>query len=241
MTVKRDFKRRVRQRQARTGESYVTARRRLLASRPGGAAGDGDGDDTDPGKAAAVADDAFEVRDLVRVIDGPFAGFAGVIEGLVEPDRLAVVLTMRGRSVAVELATGQVEPVPAEAGPTTAPISVVEMLDVSDEARRCGLVCRVVMFPSLAARVAPARLLVRLRELLVATHGDPAIERLSSLALTGEAVGAGRRLGHDEQLDAGAQRLQPILECTDRRAGRSARASSAARATSRPASAPECA
>lgn len=33
MTAKRNFKRRVRERQARTGESYVTARRRLLAAR----------------------------------------------------------------------------------------------------------------------------------------------------------------------------------------------------------------
>jgi hypothetical protein len=33
MTAKRDLKRRVRQRQARTGESYVTARRRVLAAR----------------------------------------------------------------------------------------------------------------------------------------------------------------------------------------------------------------
>jgi hypothetical protein len=33
MTAKRDFKRRVRERQARTGEHYTTARRRMLASR----------------------------------------------------------------------------------------------------------------------------------------------------------------------------------------------------------------
>src|SRR5436190_20117112 len=39
MTAKRDFKRRVRQRQARTGESYVTARRLTIASRPANDAG----------------------------------------------------------------------------------------------------------------------------------------------------------------------------------------------------------
>src|SRR5688572_29621963 len=47
MTAKRDLKRRVRQRQARTGESYVTARRRVLAAR-----GEQSGqDDTQPGEA----------------------------------------------------------------------------------------------------------------------------------------------------------------------------------------------
>jgi len=35
MTAKRDLKRRVRERQARTGETYVTARRRVLAARDG--------------------------------------------------------------------------------------------------------------------------------------------------------------------------------------------------------------
>src|SRR5262245_42299735 len=42
MTKKRDLKRRVRERQQQTGESYVTARRHVLAARP---ATDGDGDD----------------------------------------------------------------------------------------------------------------------------------------------------------------------------------------------------
>src|SRR5687767_13080550 len=34
MTAKRDLKRRVRERQAKTGESYVTARRRVMAKAP---------------------------------------------------------------------------------------------------------------------------------------------------------------------------------------------------------------
>src|SRR4051812_50146392 len=61
MTVKRDFKRRVRQRQARTGESYVTARRHMVASRPEDpAAGHGadDGNDEAHTGAAGATDTA---------------------------------------------------------------------------------------------------------------------------------------------------------------------------------------
>ncbi len=43
MTVKRDLKRRVRLRQARTGESYVTARRHVVATRAASADADASG------------------------------------------------------------------------------------------------------------------------------------------------------------------------------------------------------
>lgn len=108
MTAKRNFKRRVRQRQVRTGESYVTARRHMLASRP-----DTDGD-----------------------------------------------------------------------RPST-PVSVIELVDVSDHARRAGLVCSVAMFPDLAGRVAPARVLDRLSTVLLAMNDDPAAATLVDLALAG--------------------------------------------------------
>lgn len=144
MTVKRDFKRRVRQRQARTGESYVTARRHLLAARPAAAS------------EAAGEDDA----------DEPLTATGGGAGGGGRP------------------------------GARDPAISVVEVLDVTDEARRIGLSCRVVMFPSLVQRIPPARVLERLRVLLIATAGDPAIARLSRLAL-GQQPGPRRRTMFD--------------------------------------------
>jgi len=127
MTVKRNFKRRVRERQARTGESYVTARRHLLTSRP----------------ALAPEDDEAD---------------------------------------------------PEDGDPPARGISVVELIDVSAEARRVGLACRVLMFPSLVERFGPGRVLGRLHDLLVTTAGDPAIARLTRLALDG-VVPEPRRAG----------------------------------------------
>jgi hypothetical protein len=148
MTVKRDFKRRVRQRQARTGESYVTARRHMLASRPGGAAAgeraeDGDGEaHTDAAASTATASPQPAIDEVRR------------------SDRAA--------------------------GDGSGGLSVVELVDVSEEARRAGLVCRVLMYPPLPERIAPARTLTRLREVLIAMVGDPATAVLSALALAGQ-------------------------------------------------------
>jgi hypothetical protein len=63
MTAKRDLKRRVRQRQARTGESYVTARRRVLAAREARAAGEGAKRD-EPTEPEATGE-AAEVRETI--------------------------------------------------------------------------------------------------------------------------------------------------------------------------------
>jgi hypothetical protein len=111
MTAKRNFKRRVRDRQLRTGERYTTARRRILAER-------------------------------AEAAPGPEPGSAPV------PDTVAA-------------------PVPV-------PVLVIELLDVTDEAARPGLRCRVAMFrrwPS--ERVTAASVLTRLRDVLVGTAGDP--------------------------------------------------------------------
>src|ERR1044071_4062074 len=148
MTVKRDFKRRVRQRQARTGESYVTARRHLMASRPAAAA---DADEPDypeatlPGPVAGPVDDAG---------GGEGGTGGGGTRGGGGRDRFPG-------------------------------ISVVELVDVNDVAKQFGLVCRVLMYPSLVERLTPARVLGKLREVLLATVGDPDLERLTGLALTG--------------------------------------------------------
>jgi transcriptional antiterminator NusG len=52
----------------------------------------------------------FDVNDQVRVIDGPFANFAGSVEE-VKPDRqkVKVLVTIFGRPTAVELGYNQVE------------------------------------------------------------------------------------------------------------------------------------
>src|SRR5687768_13164633 len=62
MTAKRDFKKRVRRRQAATGESYTAARARVLAERPGSVA--------EPAAAAAATrPSAVPVLELVDVTE----------------------------------------------------------------------------------------------------------------------------------------------------------------------------
>jgi hypothetical protein len=155
MTVKRDFKRRVRQRQVRTGESYVTARRHLLASRPAVAGpADPEDDDEPPAKAATAAG--------VDVIELPPGG-----------SMTAGTVVLRPR------------------------ISVIELVDVTEQARQIGLSCRVMMYPSLIERIAPARVLEQLHGVLMATAGDRALLRLSRLALRGDPPAPRRQVAFD--------------------------------------------
>ena len=66
------------------------------------------------------------------------------------------------------------------------PMSVIELLDFSEQAARLGLKCEVSIFPDLAERVDGAAALERLRDVLIATADDPATEPLRAVMLRGE-------------------------------------------------------
>lgn len=71
----------------------------------------------------------------------------------------------------------------------TAPpaFSVVEMLDLTEEAQRLGLNCPVRMTSTLAERVKPSVVLERVRDALQATARDPATQTLRDTILEGRA------------------------------------------------------
>jgi hypothetical protein len=117
MTAKRDLKKRVRARQAKTGESYTAARRHVVAAK------------TEP-EAAPKA--------------------------------------KHGSS----------------------PISVDALVDLTEAATTVGLRCKVLMSEALADAITPARVLIALRELLLAMLRDPKSEFLRGVVLHGD-VSAG--------------------------------------------------
>jgi hypothetical protein len=139
---------------------------------------------------ASVADEGVET--VTRAGEPRPALVAGeggeAVTGAGEP-RPAAVADVRG-----EAATLGGEPqssrVVEQGGPVAdrraGGISVVELVDVTEEAKRFGFACRVLMFPALAERIPPARVLGRLRDLLIATVGDPGTAALAGLALTGQ-------------------------------------------------------
>jgi hypothetical protein len=151
MTKQRKFKRRVRERQQRTGESYTTARRQLLAGRS---------DDAPPDSEITLADPPSAAGShAIFVIEPP---------EVCEPARSD---------------DGQAEDFAFES-PNA--LTVVELLDVSQEAARRGFLCRVAMYPSLVDLADPTTVLATVRSALVGTVGDSATELLCAIALTGQ-------------------------------------------------------
>jgi hypothetical protein len=253
MTAKRDLKRRVRHRQVRTGEAYVTARRHVLAARPATqaeaeaeprAATDAeheiDGDETDAGldevtaagaqppsrsgaaanetRAAAVPTESADDADT-----GPIAQSFAVSRRSSESfapgdttDRTAAGWSSAGADAA-EIGSAAAAPGAGSASPGSSrsgdprearlaasggAVPVIELVDVSEEACRCNILCRVSMFPSLLARVDAAVVLTQLRDLLIATAEDPQMAVFSQLALTGRGPKSPPRLITPTNFDA---------------------------------------
>ena len=115
MTAKKDLKRRIRERQAKTGESYTAARAQVLAH-----AGDE----------------------------------------------------------------------PSEPKPSAFP--VVELIDASETAAKLGFRCDVLVSPTLAEQLAPARIIEKLRDALLATERDPEFALLRGLVFRGVRPGRAR-------------------------------------------------
>ena len=68
--------------------------------------GKGDGDPRLPLREKV----GYGLGDQVKVIDGPLAGFFGVVDGLEpEKDRVCVIVSMFGRETPVDLELDQVE------------------------------------------------------------------------------------------------------------------------------------
>jgi hypothetical protein len=103
MTAQRDLKRRVRERQSRTGESYMTALRQVLDARP------------------------------------------------------------------------------------AVPVPVVELIDITEIGAALGFACKVRLGPTLADRIDAASVLRQLRDALVATLRDPALDLMRRVVLGGES------------------------------------------------------
>jgi hypothetical protein len=182
MTAKRDLKRRVRQRQARTGESYVTARRHVVAAASPGTDEVEDPDDLETGDPAAETESEATGGDGMDRETTETGADAGRPVTAVDADAgLDASRPTAEIDVAVRPDAGAAE---AGAG-SGAAVPVVELLDVTERARRFGLLCRVTMHPSLARRVPSDRVLLQLRDLLVQTADDPRMKLLTRLGLAG--------------------------------------------------------
>jgi len=183
MTVKRNFKRRVRDQQRRTGERYTAARRRILAERAK-VSPEKTAPPTATGETASkeAAPPVAPEETAAKAVLAEAASATSPVEEASEatPSEDAMLATLAGPALAV----WQVEAALVKAAAGTVP--VVELLDVSGEASRLGLRCGVMMFPTLAECVEPVNVLTRLRDVLAGTIGDPTTALLCSVALDGQ-------------------------------------------------------
>jgi FHA domain-containing protein len=234
MTKKRDLKRRVRERQAKTGESYVTARRRVVAAAARAPV-------TEP---ATEPEPALEPATELATEPATEPATEHAIEHATEhatelaPGRATEHATGHAREPATEPATGpatehatapQVERAPAPAtvpepetqptqqavderddvaGPSGSTIPYVELVDVSAEAEGVGFRCRVMVTPQLADGVMAAALLERLHHILHATPGDPTTKVMRAAALEGVQPKRSERLTTLEPLRRFLQRAR---------------------------------
>jgi hypothetical protein len=236
MTAKRNFKRRVRERQLQTGERYTAARRRILAERaeafPEEAAPEeaaakevtakGPEETAPPAvpreEAAAKTVSKAEVVPVEAAADAaleaapaeagsgmapaesasgmaPDEAGSGMTQAKAASEAALLEVSLRATVPSPALDALLIEAVSVGAAPGT--VSVIELLDVSDDASRLGLRCRVMMFPSLAERAEPASVLTRLRAVLAGTIGDPSTALLCSVALDGQRPALPRRTERD--------------------------------------------
>jgi hypothetical protein len=201
MTRKRDLKKRIRDRQAKTGETYTTARRHVLAARD-------EEPDTDEAKAGAdktgePGTEGNETESRVRAakvgepraegdeVTNPGIAVERVEDLAANPRAINVVDLVDEAAAKPVAATGEVERVAssrfgAELGavPGTAelrklvesrrPIEVDEVIDVTDAAKSVGLACKVLIYPRLVKAADTTMVLQAVKTALAATTNDPA-------------------------------------------------------------------
>ncbi|HZJ62596.1 MAG TPA: FHA domain-containing protein [Kofleriaceae bacterium] len=213
MTAKRDLKRRVRQRQARTGESYVTARRRVLAAR--GQPDKRADADAEPGEATereeTIERAATERRGQTR---GAMVERMEATGGETEARRSTIELEATQPGATVELGedrattehgereaaqrhqsgealrraaklwreTGQMADIIAAGEMEDAGMPVVELHEVTGEARALGFRCRITVYPRVLEACELVNLLVGLQDALVRTAGDAGTARMFAVA-----------------------------------------------------------
>lgn len=176
MTKKRNFKRRVGERQARTGESHVTARRRLLAGRAANARVTA-GESATPADPAA-ADSATSpdlAADPSEAADPPAGGEGAGERTAVGGD--AGARTPEGGPENDESAARAVRLEDIDGG-----VTVLELLDVTADAKRLGFRCPIALFPEVLEQCELASVLIGLRTALVGAAGDPATARMFGVA-----------------------------------------------------------
>jgi len=170
MTAKKNLKRRVRERQAKTGESYTAARAHIVSAR-----------------RQDEVDVDHELEDARKVEDA--AEEATAEPASAEPATAEDATTEHATT---ERATAE----PAGESMNGPPFSVVELVHATDEAARLGFKCEVLISPTLVRRLAPTRMLEQLRRALLSTENDPQMELLRGLVFRGQrSPGERDRLG----------------------------------------------